>query len=112
MVNTVIAAVIPDKKSNVAMIFLRFARSARIPPNGDSRIVGINAKANSPAKIDAEPVNPKIYTDKANLRIVFANKELICPKKKLPFQAIFLSPHLIPVCRFIPGLLKEYETHP
>ena len=60
---------IPVKVSNATMMFLLFARSARIPPNGDNKIVGIIAIDNIPAKIVAEPVSSNTYIDNASLKI-------------------------------------------
>jgi hypothetical protein len=71
---------IPDRVSKATIIFLLFTLSARIPPNGESNIVGTVEKANILANTIAEPVTSKTYIDKANFSIKFPNNELICPK--------------------------------
>jgi hypothetical protein len=55
--------------SNATMIFLRSALSARIPPMGDKRIVGIVAIDKIPANTAAEPVTSNTYMDSARRRI-------------------------------------------
>ncbi len=72
----------PDNASNATIIFLLFARSERIPPNGDSKIVGIVAIDNIPANIVAEPVTSNTYMDKASFKIKLPNKEVTCPKTR------------------------------
>jgi len=60
---------IPDKVSNATIMFLLFARSARIPSNGESKIVGIVAPAKILAYIAAEPVTSSTYIDRANFKM-------------------------------------------
>ena len=59
----------PESASSATMILRRFARSARIPPKGDSRIVGSMDSASSPAKTDADPVCSSTYMDRANFNV-------------------------------------------
>jgi len=60
---------IPVSVSSATMIFLRSALSARIPPTGDKRIVGIVAMDKMPANTAAEPVTSNTYMDNARRRI-------------------------------------------
>ena len=56
----------PERRSRATMTFRRFALSARIPPKGDSKIVGSMESASIPAKTEAEPVRSSTYMDRAN----------------------------------------------
>jgi hypothetical protein len=67
---------IPVKVSNATIIFRLFALSARIPPNGERRIVGIVATDKMPANIAAEPVTSSTYIDNASFKIKFPNKDV------------------------------------
>ena len=59
----------PDKVSKATMIFFLFALSARMPPKGESRMVGIVAKDRILANTVAEPVASSTYIDNANFII-------------------------------------------
>ena len=59
----------PESTSSVTMERRRSARSARIPPKGDSRMVGSSAAASRDAKIDADPVLSSTYMDRANFNV-------------------------------------------
>ena len=70
----------PVNASNVTIIFRLSALSAKMPPRGDKRMVGIVAADNIPANIAAEPVISSTYMDNASFNIKFPNSEVSCPK--------------------------------
>ena len=72
----------PVNASNATIIFRLSALSARIPPSGDKRMVGMVAADNIPANMAAEPVASSTYVDSANFNIKFPNNEVSCPKNK------------------------------
>ena len=73
---------IPVKLSKAIIIYFRLIRSARIPPRGDIKIVGMVAIDTIPAKIAVEPLNSNIYIDKASFKIKFPNREILVPKQE------------------------------
>ena len=58
----------PESISSATMIFLRSARSARMPPKGENRIMGSIETAVIPANTDADPVCSRMYMDRANFK--------------------------------------------
>ena len=70
----------PVNTSNATITFRLSALSAKMPPSGDKRIVGIVAADNIPANIAAEPVTSSTYMDSASFNIKFPNNEVSCPK--------------------------------
>ncbi len=60
---------VPVNASSATMTLRLSARSARMPPRGDSRIVGMVAADRIPANTAAEPVTSSTYMDRANLKI-------------------------------------------
>ena len=89
----------PAIKSKITIILRLFARSARIPPNGDNKIVGNIASAKKLAKIVAEPVTSKTYIDRAKSNIQLPNKELVWPaisKEKFLWKSLlFIRPPIL-----------------
>ena len=59
----------PESPSSATMMARRSARSARMPPKGESRMVGSIARASSPAKTAAEPVCSRMYMEMANFSV-------------------------------------------
>ena len=78
--SVVLKTEMPVKVSNATIIFRLFARSARIPPNGERIIVGIVAMDRIPANMAAEPVISSTYIDNESFKIKFPNKDVSCPK--------------------------------
>ena len=62
------------------MMDFRLARSARMPPKGERRMVGAMASARIVAKTVAEPVSSRTNMERANFRVLFPSRELACPK--------------------------------
>ena len=71
------------EKSSVTIIFLRLTLSARIPPNGESRMVGIMETARIPPNTAADPVLSSTNKERENLKMEFPNKDIIWPTTKM-----------------------------
>ena len=65
------------EKSRITMMRARGIRSARIPPNGESRAVGTMERAKMPPKTAAEPVSANTWRERAKRRMAFPKREMI-----------------------------------
>ena len=64
---TAASTVAPERASSAAISVRRSHRSARMPPKGESTIVGTIAAASIPANTPAEPVSSSTYIERAIL---------------------------------------------
>ena len=69
----------PERLSKATMMDFRLARSARMPPKGERRMVGAMASARIVAKTVADPVSSRTNMERANFRVLFPSRELACP---------------------------------